>query len=322
MSQKRPELAVGGRRGSYARANSSRQVNGFFWEHRPAGLIIGVLIDETPRSVNISEPHSPPPHHPSSPLQVPPALAKVFFCEELPICGSVREDLPVSRACLPAGWQVGRCHGPCVGQTLEAMSLEMEPPGGTGSDLHFCSEEHDLNPSYHPVAGIQVMCFAIDKQETLFSVFVFVFFVKRLFLNDFLMPLGEGGGGGSVTVGCYGDRKVGGIVHVTELTSPTPVSMVTRPQPRACLTDSSQTVFHINSVNGNLVWVEERKSLCKHYLLSAQYRFFFSICNQTVCVCFHPCRFTGTRDQNQGAAADKWVCNPLQVPSSPRFGCH
>lgn len=76
-------------------------------------------------------------------------------------------------------------------------------------------------------------------------------------------------------VGGNGVGRVGGIVHVTELTSPTTVSTVTRPQPRACLTDSSRTVFHINSVNGNLVCVEERKSLCKHYLLSAQYRFFF-----------------------------------------------
>lgn len=134
------------------------------------------------------------------------------------------------------------------------------------------------------------------------------------FLNDFLMPLGGAGG----RVGATGGARVGGIVHVTELTSPTPVSMVTLLQPRVCLTDSSRTVFHINSVNGNLVCVEERKSLCKHYLLSAQYSF-FSICNKTVR--FHLYHLTASRDRNQAAAADKWACNPLQVPSSRHFAC-
>lgn len=112
----------------------------------------------------------------------------------------------------------------------------------------------------------------------------------------------------------------GGIVHVTELTSPTPVSMVTQLQQRACLTDSSRTVFHINSVNGNLVCVEERKSLCKHYLLSAQYRFFFLFVSK-LSVRFHPHHLTGSRDQSRAAAADKWACNPPQVPSSRHFAC-
>lgn len=68
--------------------------------------------------------------------------------------------------------------------------------------------------------------FAIDKQRLLF--------VNRLFwTTSFLMPHG-------------------GNVHVTESTSPTPVSVVTSP---SCVWVSliQLMVFHINSVNRNLV---------------------------------------------------------------------
>lgn len=74
--------------------------------------------------------------------------------------------------------------------------------------------------------------------------------------------------------------RVGGVVHVTELTSPAPVSMVT--QPRVCLTDSSRTVFHINSVNGNSsVWRRENPFVSTIYCLHNTA--FFSICNKTGC---------------------------------------
>lgn len=53
----------------------------------------------------------------------------------------------------PAGGRAGRRPGLCVGQTLEAMSLEMEPPGGTGRELYFCSEERDSNPLLDPFVG-------------------------------------------------------------------------------------------------------------------------------------------------------------------------
>lgn len=58
------------------------------------------------------------------------------------------------------------------------------------------------------------------------------------------MPRGWGGGGG-------------GVVHVTELTSPTPVSVVTCP---SCVWVPliQLTMFHINSVNRNPVCVKDK----------------------------------------------------------------
>ncbi|TKS71100.1 Phosphatase and actin regulator 3 [Collichthys lucidus] len=89
------------------------------------------------------------------------------------------EDLARS---LPASCPtVSGCPGICVRRTLEAMSLEMEPPvdGDACSELHFYSEEHDLNPH-----------FALSEEQ---------------------------------------EESRGENVHVTESTSPTPVSVVTSP---------------------------------------------------------------------------------------------
>lgn len=66
--------------------------------------------------------------------------------------------------------------------------------------------------------------------------------------------------------------REGGHVHVTESTNPTPVSVVTSP---SCVGADSVDDFHIDSVHvlkQKPCLCTRWKSLCKHYLLSAQYR--------------------------------------------------
>lgn len=67
------------------------------------------------------------------------------------------------------------------------------------------------------------------------------FFCKQTLLKDVLF-----------------DATGGDNVHVTELTSPTPVSVVTSPELCLSLTDSVDDAFHINSVNRNLVCVKDK----------------------------------------------------------------
>lgn len=50
------------------------------------------------------------------------------------------------------------------GKTLEAMSLELEPPGGTSSTSAQRKRDSDP-PSPHPVAEESRSCVAIDKQR-------------------------------------------------------------------------------------------------------------------------------------------------------------
>lgn len=168
---------------------------------------------EPRRSVNISEPHSPPPPPPplpSSPLQVPPALAKVFFCEELPICGSVREDLPASRVCRRAGRQAGvlviasdKPWRLCLWKWSRLVELEVS---STSAQRNVTPKPPDFtlvqeNPGH-------VFRHRQARDPFFFCCcFSFIFFVKRLFLNDFLMPLG--GAGGWVVVGGGATRERG-----------------------------------------------------------------------------------------------------------------
>lgn len=118
------------------------------------------------------------------------------------------------------------------------MSLETEPPvdGDACSKLHFCSEKHDLNPHFTLSEEQEESRSCVRQAETFFL----FLFVNRLFSMRYFDATG-----------------VGGVVHVTELTSPTPVSVVTCP---SCVWVSliQLTVFHINSVKRNPVCVKDK----------------------------------------------------------------
>lgn len=157
-----------------------------------------------------------------------------FFCEELLISGSVSEDLARS---LPAPWPtVSGCPGIWVQGTLEAMSLEMELPvdGDACSKLHFCSEEHDLNPHFTLSEEQEESrsCIRHRQAETLFC--------KQTLLNDVLFDATGGN--------CACDR-----VDQSH-------SSISSHIPELCLslTDSVDDAFHINSVNRNLVCVKDK----------------------------------------------------------------
>lgn len=68
------------------------------------------------------------------------------------------------------------------GKTLEAMSLELEPPGGTSSTSAQRKRDSD-SPHLTPSQKNPGRVFAIDKQRP--PPPRPPFFVKRLFLNDF-----------------------------------------------------------------------------------------------------------------------------------------
>lgn len=128
------------------------------------------------------------------------------------------------------------------------MSLETEPPvdGDACSKLHFCSEKHDRNPHFTLSEEQEASRSCVRQAETFFS---FSFCKQTLFNVVFLMPRGWGLGGGRA--------RDAGVVHVTELTSPTPVSVVTCP---SCVWVSliQLTMFHINSVSRNPVCVKDK----------------------------------------------------------------
>lgn len=116
------------------------------------------------------------------------------------------------------------------------------------SKLHFCSEElHFTSSEEWEESRIRH-----SQAET--------FFCKQTLLKDVLFDAARGENACDRV-----DQSQSSISsHIPELC--------------LSLTDSVDDAFHINSVNRNLVCVKDKRILCKHYLLSAQYR--FSICNK------------------------------------------
>ncbi len=147
-------------------------------------------------------------------------------------------------------------------ETLEAMSLEMELPldRDACSKLPFCSEEHDLKPHF---------TLSEEQEESRSSVRhrqAKTFFCKQTLLNDVLFDATGG------TCACDRvDHSHSSIsCHIPEL--------------YLSLTDSVSDVSY-RQCKQKPCLCERQKSLCKHYLLSAQYR--FSICNKLSCVEHH-----------------------------------
>merc|ERR1711962_144900 len=141
------------------------------------------------------------------------------------------------------------------------MSLEMElrVDRDACSKLHFCSEEHLLHPhatlSEEQEESRSYIC---HRQAKTFS---FSFFCKQTLLKDVLFD-------------ATGGKRACDRVNQSHssISSHTPVLCLSR-------TDSVDDAFHIDGVNvleQKPCLCTRQKSLCKHYLLSAQYR--FSIC--------------------------------------------
>lgn len=142
------------------------------------------------------------------------------------------------------------------------MSLEMELPvdGDACSELHFYSEEHDLNPHFALSEEQEESrsCNRHRQAET--------FFCKQTLLNDVLFDATGGK--------CACDR-----VDQSH-------SSISSHIPKLCLslTDSVDDVSY-QQCKKKPCLCKRQKSLCKHYLLSAQYR--FSICNKPlVCLVY------------------------------------
>lgn len=135
--------------------------------------------------------------------------------------------------------------------------------GDACSKHHFCSEEHLHNPHFILSEEREGSRSCIHHRQAETS------FCKQTFLKDVLFDATRGK--------CACDR-----VDQSH-------SSISSHIPELCLslTDSVDDKFHIDSVNVLKLkpcLCTRQKSLCKHYLLSAQYR--FSICNK---LCFVLC---------------------------------
>ena len=139
--------------------------------------------------------------------------------------------------------------GTCVQRTLEAMSLD----GDACCKLHSCSEEHDLNPHFTLSEEQEESRSCVRHRQAETS------FFKQTLLNDVLFDATWGK--------CACDR-----VDQSH-------SSISSHIPELCLslTDSVDGISYQQCKQKPCLW-KRQKSLCKHYLLSAKYR--FSICNK------------------------------------------